>query len=220
MELSQSSINDSKSGILTEFNESKNLLVTFGGISQGIGIPVFEFFNSVKELDCDKIFIRDFHQGWYQKGVDDHIDSVQGLTDYLQQTIDKHNYQKVLFMGNSMGGYAAILFGNLLQVDQILAFAPQTFISSRMRLRHLDFRWKNQMKRIQSYKKEQPHYFNLKDFLNNDTRYIPTNIYYSPKHRLDRLHAENLKGMDNVTLHPIEKGGHAVVKTLRDNFTH
>ena len=40
-------IENTKTSILSEINNNKQLLVSFGGIQQGLGIPVFEFFNSI-----------------------------------------------------------------------------------------------------------------------------------------------------------------------------
>ena len=53
---------DNKEGILISRAGSRNLLVSFGGINQSLGMPVFEFYNSIKDIDCDKIFLRDFNQ--------------------------------------------------------------------------------------------------------------------------------------------------------------
>jgi hypothetical protein len=116
-----------------------------------------------------------------------------------------------------MGGYAAILFGTKLKVDSVLSFAPQTFIDRWRRLLYFDRRWKDRMKVIYRAKEGNNNLIDLKKHLMN-TNGIKTDIdiYYSPKHRLDRIHAERLKVTGNVNLIPIESGGHGVVKTLRD----
>lgn len=49
-------------GVYEDLENRENLLVTFGGVNQGIGIPVFEFMKSTELLKCDKIFFRDFSQ--------------------------------------------------------------------------------------------------------------------------------------------------------------
>lgn len=215
--MDRKSIEETKDGLLTDIQGKKNLLVTFGGIQQGIGIPVFEFFNSVKELDCDKVFIRDYHQAWYQKGIDDSITSSHQIENYLKELIEAQSYQKVCFLGNSMGGYAAMLFGMNLEVSVAIAFAPQTFINRRNRLWFRDSRWKKQMADI--YKNEHKHsaYFDLKKYFephHNKTTQI--HLYFSPNHRLDAIHANRLSAIENVTLHAIDEGGHSVVKTVRD----
>ena len=44
-------------------------------------------------------------------------------------------------LGSSAGGYAALLFGRLLEADEVHAFGPQTFISPSLRLRYSDNWW-------------------------------------------------------------------------------
>ena len=81
-------LKENNKGILEENNKSKNLLVTFGGINSGLSMPVFEFYNSIKEIHCDKIFIRDLFQAWYQFGCDSEFDSKQKILEYLKNKIE------------------------------------------------------------------------------------------------------------------------------------
>ena len=50
---------------------------------------------------------------------------------YLKNEIK--NYKNVIFIGSSSGGYAAILFGSLLNVTSVLAFIPQTILRNTNR---------------------------------------------------------------------------------------
>ena len=216
--MNREEIENTKTGKLEDFNGNKNLLVSFGGMMQGLGIPVFEFFNSISDIPCDKIFLRDFHQAWYQKGVDDELDHIEKIIEYLKQIISQNEYKKVCFLGNSMGGYGAILFGNILQVDRVLAFAPQSFINRWHRLINGDRRCQEQAENMYSFKNKRVDFFDLKKYLkNNPPNKTILDIFYSPNHVLDKKHAERLKKIKNVVLHPIQKGGHEVVKTVRNN---
>ena len=42
-------------------------------------------------------------------------------------------------------------------------------------------------------------------------------VYYSSEYRLDKTHAEQLKGINNVELIEMGEGDHEIVKVLRDN---
>ena len=44
----------------------------------------------------------------------------------------------------------------------------------------------------------------------------PVHIYYAAKHRLDKLHAERMGDLGNVTLHPFEWDSHLLLRELRD----
>jgi len=216
--MTREEIEQTKSGILTDFSNSPNLLVSFGGIQQGLGIPVFEFFNSISDLNCDKIFCRDFQQAWYQKGVDSELDSLNKVIEYLNDSISKNQYEKICFIGNSMGGYAAILFGTILNVDRVISFAPQSYINWWNRLLYGDTRWKTQISKIYKFDEKRREYFDLKSHLKRKKGYkTDINIFYSPNHKHDKMHAERLKNNLNVKLFAINEGGHGVVRTVRNN---
>ena len=216
--MTREEIEKTKKGNLVDLNGHKNLLVSFGGIQQGLGMPVFEFFNSISDIPCDKIFLRDFHQVWYQKGVDSELDHIDKLIARLKEIISQNNYDKICFIGNSMGGYAAILFGTILNIDTVISFAPQSYIDRFNRLISYDIRWKNEISKVHSNKDKRKEYFDLKKHLSKIQSYkTELNIYYSPNHRLDKKHAERLKNENNVILHSIEEGGHAIVKVVRNN---
>ena len=212
---SQSALNDSHSGILADLQGRRNLLVTFGGVRQGLGTPVFEFYNSIADLDCDKLYIRDFHQAWYQKGVDDQIDSQEKLLDFLSQTLQQHPYQRSCFIGNSMGGYAALLFGCLLNVDSALAFAPQSFIGPWHRRWYRDRRWPEPIRNVHQHGRTPQ--WDLARFLRKQPYRTRLHAYYSSLDRLDRRHALRLRKLHHMQLHPLPIEGHRVVRTLRDD---
>jgi hypothetical protein len=203
--------------IIKEIHGNDKLLVSFGGIKQGYGMPIFEFKKTISAIQCDKIYIRDFEQAWYHKGISKEINSIDELEKLLNNILSKNNYKKICFIGNSMGAYAAILLGTILDVDNILAFAPQSFIDKSNRLINFDFRWKKQISSIYKYKKRKKIFFDLKKHLLNSTYKTNINIYYSPFYKLDKIHSERLQNNKNIFLHTISEGGHNIVKTIRDN---
>lgn len=146
------------------------------------------------------------------------LDHIEKIIEYLKQIITQNEYEKVCFLGNSMGGYGAILFGNILEVDRVLSFAPQSFINKWNRLINRDNRWKKQIENIYSFDNKRIDFFDLKEHLkNNPSNKTILEIFYSPNHRLDKKHAERLKKINNIVLHPIQEGGHGVVKTVKNS---
>ena len=129
----------------------ENLYVFFGGIAAGIAMPPLEFYNASKIIDEHKIFIRDFSQCWYQDGICSARNDIFSSARKLAELIEEIEPLKVYFVGNSMGGYAAILFSCLIGAGEVVAFAPQTFISPFLRMRHGDRRWSKQV--LRAYRK-------------------------------------------------------------------
>src|SRR5690554_3142961 len=206
-------------GILIENNGSASLLVSFGGIRMGLGMPVFEFYNSLENVPCDKIFITDPNQGWYHKGINSELTDIYKIAGFLKAEIEKAAYTNVCFIGNSMGGYAAMVFGSLLNVPHIIAFSPQTFIDKWNRFFFQDKRWSAQLQRVYGYPQRGREFFDLKKHLNSSSLDFTGNIaiYYSKKDKLDGIHAERLRKFESVNLNPYDFGGHQLIRALKES---
>lgn len=123
-------------------NNSENLIVTFAGLNnffQATGhqerTQPFEFLNYLSKTvpeNTDCIFFVDNHkpQCWYHKGFKDITKNIDESVIYLNKIIKRKPYKKIIFMGVSMGGYAAILFGAKCNVTNVIAFVPQTILTN------------------------------------------------------------------------------------------
>ncbi len=196
--------------------DAASLYIFFGGIASGIAIPPFEFYNSSKIINENKIFIRDFAQSWYHVGLPGISNDIYSTANFIKGTIEKIKPKRVFFVGNSMGGYAAILFANLLAEGEVIAFAPQTFISPLLRLRHRDGRWAKQI--FNTYKNSLflRKAWNLKSLMNKTTGNQKISVFVSKDYRLDYIHAVHIKNIPGVNIYEFDGSGHAIVKFLRD----
>ena len=175
-----------------------NLIVCFGGCACKMGgILPFEFvryLSSQYSDRCDLLFYVDRERCWYHRGLKGLTTNVDNTAEYLALKISGHTYKKVVFMGVSAGGYAAILFGSLCNASNVIAFIPQTTLKS-------------------------PHdktYANLETVLNNTTDY---DVYGDPliaKGSHDYAHCTHLGSANNVQVHPVPG---LSMTTLRDQGT-
>jgi len=183
---------------------STTLVVTFGGLGLQIAMPPFEFMNMLKPYKVNQLFVRDLQQAWYQFGLELNS-NIPDTIPKLKLLIDSFHADKIIFFGNSSGGYAALLFGFLFKVDEVHAFVPYSFLEQdqfkcypKIKLEYLD------LQRV----------FNKKN--NQKTKF---HIYYSIDSQRDVLQAERLH-FDNIT-HHIYKGklgndhGHDLIQTLK-----
>jgi hypothetical protein len=117
--------------------DSDTLVVAFGGIAGGLGTPPFEFFRILSRIGVKKAFVRDHHQAWYHRGVKGVGRDIDAVSRHLRELCAG---RRAIFVGNSAGGYAALLFGAAIGAE-VHAFSPQTFISHGLRKEHGDRRW-------------------------------------------------------------------------------
>lgn len=205
------------SGVEVHRTGSSVLLVSFGGIRAGTGLPGFEFRRMLSAHPCDQVFVRDLEQAWYQRGSRPEARSVPELAGWLRRFIEDGGYTRVVFVGNSMGGYAAILFGAMLDVDHALAIAPQTFVQWRRRILYRDPRWRRQVLRLHLATRSHRRYRDLVATLRHHRpQRLSVEVHYAPNDLLDRVHATYLAERWPIDLREHPNGGHQVVKHLRD----
>jgi hypothetical protein len=217
----KSVLEDKQAPIAVDFSSNNStLLIAFGGHKGGLGIPVFEFFKATTGLDTKKIFVRDVNQAFYFKGLPGIGDSLHDIARHLRSKIDSHNIERVVCTGNSMGGYSAILFGHFLNVAEVHAFSPLSFIGRVKRFIHRDNRHPQAHIDAAKAPHAEKRLFDLKNVLSKEnkarTKY---HIHYSSEHRIDNLHAVRIANKPNVTLHPHSGiGKHSkMIRSLRDS---
>lgn len=192
------------------------LVLLFGGIAGGLGVPPFEFFKAANILDCSKIFLRDLRQAWYQRGLPGVGDDTRAVATYIEQKIDQSGCSDITFIGNSMGGFAALLFCSMVRRGRVIAFSPQTFISASKRSLHGDRRWGEPLARVHAHPSPADVY-DLKDFMLQAYPDIQAKVFISAADGLDDVHARELAGFRNITIHRLSEGGHELVRQLRDD---
>lgn len=195
---------------------SKKLFLFFGGIAGAIGMPPFEFYRVSRILDYSKIFLRDISQAWYQRGLPSVGINAQAIGEYLKIKIKESNASEVYFVGNSMGGYAALLFCSMLQIGKAIVFSPQTFISSEKRQMYGDNRWPDQIK-ILHEARTAADILELKPWIHNRYPQMPAKVYVSTSDTLDMQHVSELADFPNIEIHRFPFGGHGLVIELRNN---
>lgn len=200
--------------------DSPVLAVAFGGLLVSVGgLPPFEFFGVLNEAaPVKKVFLRDLEQSWYHRGVEGLGGDIAGVEAGLRGIVAEAAPRRLVMLGASAGGYAALLFGRLLGADEVHVFGPQTFIGPGLRLRHLDRRWGKPWRALMLSGRYQPRYGDLYRFY----RRTPSPggrvvVHYGAGERLDDAHARRLGRHPDVELRRYEEGGHFIVRRLRDS---
>ncbi|MFM6189949.1 MAG: hypothetical protein ACKPEN_00340 [Planktothrix sp.] len=211
-------LSDPQQSIVTDYSANSDImLIAFGGMNSRMGMPPFEFFRLAQDYPIKKIFLRDLRQSWYQKGLPQIGGNANAILKYLKAEINQLKPQKIVITGSSAGGFAALLFGYLLEVDIVLSFAPQTFIDTHTCFIVGDNRYRPPIIKLYQYPHGIRKYYNLSKFFqvkhNLKTKF---HIYFDENYLLDKRHAHSLKNHRNVILHPYQEGGHGLIRLLKE----
>lgn len=68
------------------------------------------------------IFVRDIYKSWYVTGINNEINSIDKLFEFLKEETKN---SRIITLGCSSGGYAAMIFGILLDAEYIFSFSGQ-----------------------------------------------------------------------------------------------
>lgn len=82
----------------------------------------FEWTKQKNKSAHKHIFLRDIKKQWYLSGINNHINSPDKILKFLLK--ETTNY-KIITIGSSAGGYAAVLFGQLLAAEKTYCFNGQ-----------------------------------------------------------------------------------------------
>lgn len=202
--------------VLDLATESRALLILFGGIAGGVSMPVFEFFRVAADVPAKKAFLRDPRRGWYQLGIPGVGDTAEAVKRLLDDVIAKAAVARVVMAGASAGGFAALQFGALCRADDVVAFSPQTFVDAANRARANDERWPEQIAALHREAEDRRLTLDLLDVLPIEAGNTRFHVHVSADDPLDLLHARRLADRSGVRIVEHERGGHRLVKTLRD----
>ena len=180
-------------------------LIAFGGMALGLSMPPKEFLRSLMDKDLNIIFVKDFLQCWYQKGLLGKTHDIESTVEYLNGILPETT-GKLITLGASAGGYAAIRFGVALNADRILAFSPQTLIDketvrvfAKSCLRDMAF------DRID---------LDLKKVLDHYNSKAAIEVHYGLKNRRDRIAVNHIR--EHVKVIAYETDTHLLASSMKE----
>lgn len=193
------------------------MLFVFGAMAIGDWAP-FQLVETTTKLNADRIFLRDLNRAWYQLGLAPYTRAVTDTAALLGELIAERAPNRIVTVGISAGGFAAMLYGHLLGADEAHAFSPRTYIDVDNRLKHDDFFMDDRLPEIYESAEAQPQYFDLLPLLSNEpNKKTKFYIHYAEERRLDLAHVAHLADAPQVELLKYDRGGHRLARLLRDD---
>ena len=105
---------------------SDRLVIVFSHINEKPGR--FSFYGTFRDIAVNKLFVNTPANRWYQDGIPGIGDWIEAAADGIRIIMQEIAPRSVMCIGNSMGAYAALLFGTLVNADHVLAIGPETLL--------------------------------------------------------------------------------------------
>lgn len=208
-----------KDDYLFENNNSDVLFITFAGLGCKGTLPTFIFHNYLKQYTTiDKLFLRDIKCKYYLTGLKNSTKDIDETVKFIKKLISVKKYKKIIGLGCSAGGFAAILFGNILNFTKVIAFSPQVVINNdKIEIVKDNVNAPNTCKYLSKYSTNNFYTkcLNLKSFMPFTTS---VDIHYSKSSLkgVDKRHAEYIKH-EKCDLIEYESNNHLLALELRNS---
>lgn len=192
-----------------EIGDCPKAVVAFGGVSYGLGgIEITEFSKSLSNIknygkSCSIAYIIDKKRQWYNGYIKDKI------VDNVNYLINKFEASDTVTLGNSMGGFGAIVFAQFFaECRKAIAFCPQSTINKN--IAPFENRWEVYTSAIESWVFPDA----TKEISNN----VVYNLYFGDEDKNDKNHQNRFEelSMSNIIIHSIKGCGHNVAAYLKE----
>lgn len=196
--------------------ESRVLVVSFSGLKQNPeAVPGFSLRRTFTGLPVKKLYLRDLHRAWFLRGLRGVTSNVGETVDFLRAEAASVHARRVILTGYSLGGFAALLYGSLLDADEVHAISPQTFLSFWRRLCCGDNRWRRYVLPLH-FGPTKP-FHDLRPWMEKCDPRTKLHLHFASDSRLDTVHARYLANGPGVIVHDHKNGGHRLVTALMES---
>jgi hypothetical protein len=192
-----------------EADDATGTTVSFAGLLTNFGMPQAEFHGTLKDTGQSLVFVKDFEQMWYQRGLLGLCETRRGLADVLRPILADLP-RPWTFIGSSAGAYAALFIGALMGAERIVAFAPQTLVDFEAFTKYTDTRPK-----LAGYDVDDPEN-NLRNVLEATPLTGQAHVHFGTQNEFDSAQAARIAGLPGVNLVQHDTTNHSIARMLRN----
>jgi hypothetical protein len=161
---------------------------------------------------CPRIYLRDFRDEFFLDGVGTIGGGLGGTLEFLRQAVHELGARRILCYGFSVGGFAALHYGLLLNAARVLALGAPVDLQPGA---NLFLRWARAARRL--HKKHPGLRLNMVHEYRAAVTPPQVSLMYGEDNWDDRLHAERMRNCAFATLRPVAQfaGHNPVIELIR-----
>lgn len=174
------------------------IALVFTGLADQAMFPLPIFDRYLAALNLTAIYLRDHSRLLFNNGIASVAPDFAGTVEYLRNLVSRLGARRLITIGASAGGYAAIRYGLALDATCIVGFSAPTNL--RADFLADDGRGRAVAKRLQTLPADT---LDVLPLILAKERETPIHLVYGEDMREDRRHALYLKDTPGVKLRPL-----------------
>ncbi|MCH8502324.1 MAG: hypothetical protein LAT77_10495 [Aliidiomarina sp.] len=174
---------------------SKKVLLVFCGNAFRVGIPLIVAHQWFGSLNITVIYLFDYSKRFYFHGLQSVGGSFEETIEYLKSLFESVGVSEVYCCGSSAGGYSAIRAALALGAKGALVFSAPTNLTADFLIEHgINQEFLPLVMELPDHARD------LRLEWMQSACHPSLSLYFGAENDKDRLHAENLAGLDHVKL--------------------
>lgn len=113
---------------------SSKLVIVFSAFPRTGYEATYNYLKTLNDIKTNKLFVLDNFgyqkRGCYYLGEAGQLNVQQAVLQLIERLKSENTYSEIVCVGSSKGGYAALMFGSLIQADYVVTGAPQYFLGN------------------------------------------------------------------------------------------
>ncbi|MCW2778403.1 MAG: hypothetical protein JWN17_2128 [Frankiales bacterium] len=203
------------------------LLVVLSGLAPEGQEPAFEGRGLCRRLGVNGLLLRDHSRSWFLRGVRGTGDDLEAVAAAVRAHVAATAPSRVVLMGNSAGGYAAIALASLLEeVDEVVALVPRSGLTHEVNDALGDDRFSSlRAAAVEGLPASAEPFLDLPTLLTDRFAARCTDgrppyrtrvrVLHASDNALDAAHAARLAGLPETVVSTYPRGDHQLASVLR-----
>lgn len=192
---------DGSDVVVSDIGPSGIGIVFFGGLANRYGLDMESLDRFIAAAGHTAIYLRDRQRCLFLKGIPDIPGSVEGLEAYLRDLKQELGLNRLVMIGSSSGGLAALKYGVAISADGIRCFGGPTTAATEAMETFGDARGRALTRRLS--RDLAPEALDVAPDVAKAAGSVPIQMYYGAEMPQDSAQAERLRGIAGVSLLPV-----------------
>lgn len=175
------------------------LVIVFTGLADQAQMPIVTFDRNLAALGASAIYMRDRSRYLFLNGVPGIAEDRDAAIAMLRGLIAEIAPTRLITLGSSSGGHAAVGYGISLGADAIIGFSAATNLTAAFCAS--DGRGRAVIHKLSRFPEEM---LDLRPGLRSSAKRPDIHLVYGANHPQDQAHAQYLANEEGVSLYPLD----------------